>query len=169
MDKKENRTEKQAIQVKNKDIITLSRVLYAMLDVTTTEQKRLWQQDRLWNMTRRLTGMPGGHGEPAGLDRSFAAISEIEERYGRECDDYVRELNEAEDILNAIQSPNMRAFVTARYVLGMGNKEIMGRLNMKRFRYDSLCRMIEEAPDMAVAGAKWEEYAERFKLENDKI
>lgn len=168
MDRKDNRTERQ-VTVKNKDIISLSSVLYAMQDVSATERKRMWQQDRLWNITQKLTGMPGGHSEPSGLDRSFAAISEIEERYERECADYVRELKRAEEILNAIPSRTMRTFVTMRYVLGMGNKEIMGRLNMKRFRYDSLCRMIENAPDMVTASAKWEEVAERFKLEIDKI
>ena len=158
-----NRTERQ-VTVKNKDIILLSRVLYAMQDVSTTERKRMWQQDRLWNITQRLTGMPGGRSEPSGLDRSFAAICEIEERYERECDDYVRELKRAEEILNAIPSRTMRTFVTMRYVLGMGNKEIMARLNMKRFRYDGLCKMIEDAPDMAAASEKWGEVAERFKL-----
>lgn len=166
MDRKDGKTERQ-VTVKNRDIITLSRVLYAMLDVSATEKKRLWAQDRLWNMTQKLTGMPGGHSEPSGLDRSFAAISDIEERYERECAGFVNELKRAEEILNAIPNPNMRTFVTARYVLGMGNKEIMARLNMKRFRYESLCRMIEAAPDMRAAVDKWDDVAERFKLDCD--
>ena len=80
MDKADSRTERQ-VRVRNKDIIILSRVLYAMQDVSTTEQKRAWQQDRLWNITQKITGMPSGRGEPSGLDHTFAAISEIEERY----------------------------------------------------------------------------------------
>ena len=164
MEKKESRTERQ-VTVKNKDIILLSRVLYAMQDVSATEQKRLWQQERLWNITQKLTGMPKGRGETGGIDRSFAAIGEIEERYERECEAYVRELKRAEDILNAISSPTMRTFVTMRYVLGMGNKEIMTRLNLKRYRYESLCRLIEDAPDMEAASEKWKESGERFTLQ----
>lgn len=158
-----NRTERQ-VTVKNKDIILLSRVLYAMQDVSATERKRMWQQDRLWNITQKITGMPGGRGEPSGLDRSFAEISAIEERYETECAEYVEELKRAEAILNGISSRTMRTFVTMRYVLGMGNREIMARLNMKRFRYDGLCKLIEDAPDMAAAAEKWEATAERFKL-----
>jgi len=163
MDKTDNRTERQ-VRVKNKDIIKLSRVLYAMQDVSTTEQKRIWQQDRLWNITQKITGMPSGRGGPSGLDHSFAAISEIEERYKEECAKYVQELKEAEDLLNSIPSRTMRTFVTMRYVLGMTNSEIMKRLNLKRFRYERLCRMIEEAPDMAAASEKWQAIGERFTL-----
>ena len=64
----------EPVKVRNRDIILLSRVLYTMQDVSATEQKRMWQQDRLWNITQKITGMPGGHGEPKGLDASFAAI-----------------------------------------------------------------------------------------------
>jgi len=163
MESKDNRIERQTL-VKNQDIIRLSRVLYAMQDVSVTEQKRMWQQDRLWNITQRLTGMPGGRGVPSGFDKTFAAIGEIEERYERECAEYVKELKRAEEILNGISSSTMRTFVTMRYVLGMTNKEIMARLNMKRHRYENLCRMIEDAPDMAAASEKWEAVAERFKL-----
>ena len=124
----------------------------------------MWQQDRLWNITQKITGMPGGRGEPSGLDRSFAEISAIEERYETECAEYVEELKRAEAILNGISSRTMRTFVTMRYVLGMGNREIMARLNMKRFRYDGLCKLIEDAPDMDAAAEKWEAAAERFKL-----
>lgn len=164
MDKRENRTERQAIQVKNRDVILLSQVLYAMQDVSVTERKRLWQQDRLWNITQKITGMPGGHGEPSGLERHFAEIEEIERRYDAECAEYLDELKRAEEIVNAIPSRTMRTFVTMRYMLGMPNREIMARLNLKRFRYDSLCKLIESAPDMAAAAEKWEEIGERFKL-----
>ena len=166
MESKDSRIERQTL-VKNWDIIRLSRVLYAMQDVSATEQKRMWQQDRLWNITQRLTGMPGSRGAPSGLERTFAEIGEIEERYERECAAYVKELKRAEEILNGISSSTMRTFVTMRYVLGMTSKEIMARLNIKRYRYESLCRMIEDAPDMATAAEKWEAAAERFKMNLD--
>ena len=135
--------------VRNRDIPLLSRVLYTMQDVTATEKKRLWMQDRLWNVTQKITGMPGGHGEPKGLDATFAVISEIEEKYARECAQYLMELKEAEAILNAIPSRTMRAFVTMRYVLDMSRREIMRELNLKRWKYEELCARVEQAQDMA--------------------
>lgn len=142
------RDKREPVPIRNKDILILSRVLYTMQDVSATERKRLWQQDRLWNMTQKITGMPGGHSSPSGLDARFAAISEIEEKYEAECGEYIRELKEAEAILNAIPSRTMRTFVTMKYVMGMSRKEIMSRLNMRRWQYDKLCESIEQAQDM---------------------
>ena len=149
MSQNEAKSQREPSVVRNRDIIPLSRVLYTMQDVSATEQKRMWAQDRLWNITQKITGMPGGHGEPKGLDASFAAIGEIEEKYESECAEYTKELKEAEAILNAIPSRTMRTFVTMRYLLDMSRKEIMARLNLKRWRYEEMCETIEQAEDMA--------------------
>lgn len=149
MRQSEGKSQRETAPIRNRDIPRLSRVLYTMQDVNATERKRMWQQDRLWNITQRITGMPGGHGEPKGLDASFSAISELEEKYEAECAAYVRELKEAEAILNAIPSRTMRAFVTMRYVLDMGRKEIMSMLNLKSWRYYDMCECVEQAEDMA--------------------
>jgi len=145
----ETRDFRERAPIRNRDIPLLSRVLYTMQDVSCTEQKRLWLQDRLWNIGQKLTGMPTGHGEPQGLDAQFAAISEMEERYREELPLLCRELREAEEILNAIPHREMRTFVTMKYVLGMTRKEITTRLNMRRRMYDGLCERIEQAQDMA--------------------
>jgi hypothetical protein len=150
---------REPVPVRNKDIPLLSRVLYTMQDVSCTEQKRMWLQDRLWNMTQKLTGMPGGHGVPQGLDAPLADIGEIEEQYRAELPGLCMELKEAEDILNAIPVREMKTFVTMKYVLGMTRKEIMTRLNMRRRMYDGLCACIEEAQDMAHV-----EWPERYIL-----
>ena len=120
-----------------------------MQDVSITERKRMWLQDRLWNMTQKLTGMPGGHGEPKGLEVHFAAIGEMEEQYRAELPECLRELQEAETVLNAIPIREMRTFVTMKYVLDMSRKEIMSRLNLKRWKYNNICNRIEQAQDMA--------------------
>lgn len=133
---------------RNKDIALLSRVLYTMQDVCITEQKRLWMQDRLYSITAKLTGMPSGHGGTGGLEKCFAEIGEIEEKYKVECAEYLDELKRAEDILNSIQSRTMRTIVTMRYVMAIPNTEIMERLNLKRRRFEAMCRCIEEAEDM---------------------
>ena len=162
MDKKQERTDRTPVKVKNRDVLLLARVLYTMQDVCATERKRLWQQDRLWNITQKITGMPGGHGGLAGLERHFEEITEIEEQYNAECEEYVSELKQAEDILNDIESRTMRTFVTMRYVLSMQNREVMARLNLKRRRFEYLCRLIEDEPDMKAAEAKWRVNGERF-------
>ena len=150
-----DRPAKEPVRIRNRDIVLLSRVLYTMQDVNATEQKRMWQQDRLFNITAKLTGMPNGKGGGGGLEQCFAEISEIEERYEAECTEYLDELKQAEDILNSIQSRTMRTFVTMRYVLGLSNKDVMGQLNLTRWKFDSMCRCIEDAEDME--SVQWDE------------
>ncbi|MBQ9252260.1 MAG: hypothetical protein IJ188_06470 [Clostridia bacterium] len=136
------------VVVKNRDIPKLTRMLYAVQDVSAAEQKRMWQQDRLWNMTQRITGMPGGGGTVKGLEEDLAAIEEIEGKYETERKGYIEELLEAEEILNGIPYPKMRTFVTMKYMLGMNRKDIMERLNMKKWAYADCCARIEQAEDM---------------------
>lgn len=136
-------------KIVNRDIRLLRAVLYTMQDVCNTEQRRQWAQDRLWNMTQKITGMPGGHGAPAGLEGSFAAISEIEEMYSEKCAEYARELMQAEEIINAIPSREMQTFVVMKYVMDIPRKEILARLSMKRWRFERISACIEQAEDMA--------------------
>lgn len=134
--------------IRNRDIILLSQIRYMIQDVSMTEQKRQWMQDRLFAMSQHITGMPGGGSQPAGLEEPLAAIGELEEKYAKECREYLRDLNRAEQILNHIKSRSLRTFVMMRYVFGIGNNEIMKRLNVKRRRFEQACKAIEQAPDM---------------------
>ena len=165
MDKRRGRPAKSPVKVKNKDVLLLARVLYTMQDVSSMEHLRLWQQDRLWNITQKITGMPGGHGESSGLEKHFSEIAEMEEQYTEACAEYVRELKRAEEILNSIESRTMRSFVLARYVLGMQNSKIMAQLSIRNDRFDYLCRLIENAPDMEKAATAWKEYGENYTKE----
>lgn len=162
MNQNDEKRAREPVPIKNRDIILLSRVLYTMQDVSATEVKRMWQQDRLWNITQKITGLPGGNGLPKGLDANFAAIGEIEEKYAEECKEYVKELQEAENILNGIPSRTMRTFVTMKYLLDMPDKKIMAELNIKRWRLESMKKSIEQAPNMA--SVKWQE---RYMLQDD--
>ncbi len=134
--------------IRNRDIVLLSQILYMVQDVTMTEQKRQWMQDRLFAMSQHITGMPGGGGQPTGLEEPIAAIGELEEKYAKECREFLRDVSRAESILNHIQSRSMRTFVMMRYVFGIGNNEIMKRLNLKRRRFEQACKAVEQAPDM---------------------
>lgn len=141
-------TEEETRTIRNRDIILLSHILNMIQDVGLTEQKRLWMQDRLFSMSQHITGMPGGGERPAGLEEPLAAIWELEEKYAKECREYLRDISRAEQILNHIQCRSMRTFVMMRYVFNLGNTEIMKRLNMKRRRFEQACKAIEQAPDM---------------------
>jgi len=143
------------IKVRNQDIPILANVLTMMQGVSATEQIRLWQQDRLWNMTQKITGLPGGGGIPGGYEKNFAAIGEIEERYAAQCEEYTKALQEAEAILNAIPSQTMRVFVTLKYVMDIPDKKIMRELNIGRRRLETMRRAVESAERMDKV--KWSE------------
>ncbi len=149
--------------IRNRDIILLSRILYTIQNVSITEQMRSWQQDRLYNMTQRITGMPGGGGVPNGYEENMATIGELEEKYAKQCTKYLRTLKDAEIILNGIKNHQLRTFVIMRYVLGMENTKIMTELNMKRRKFEQACKAIEQAPDMVHVA--WQE---RFVLKDGK-
>ena len=153
-EKKVIHEEEKSRTIRNQDIITLSNVLYAMQDVSMTEQKRMWLQERLFSMSQRITGMPGG-GPKSGMEDKFAIIDELEEKYTKENEAFLRELHRAEEILNSIRNRKMRTFVMKKYVFGGSNAEIQKDFNMKRRKYEQVCKAIEQAPDMA--HVKWDE------------
>ena len=149
--------------IRNRDIPKLTRVLYAMQDVSATERRRLWLQERLWNMTAKLTGMPGGGGDPKGYEENFAEICEMEEKYAEECARFMGELKEAEEILNGIEPENLRTFAAMKYVMGMSRSVILRELNLKRWEYSGISSAMEQAESMK--DVKW---PERYALKGEK-
>lgn len=141
--------------VRNRDIIVLSKVRYIMQEVCRIEDLRQWEQERAYNITQHLTGMPGGGGVPRGLESLFEKLSELEERHLEKCRQYVATLTEAEAILNGIQSDGMRAFVLLKYVLDFSGKQVMRELNMTDYAYRSARRCVEGARSMR--SAAWSE------------
>ena len=97
--------------VKNKDIPLLSRVLYTMQNVVNAEDKMMWQQDRLSNITQSLSGMPGTRGMPSGFDATLAELEDLRDESKEQLQGYMRELKAAERIINSIASDAMRTFV----------------------------------------------------------
>ena len=155
MNQDERKPAREPVKIRNRDIPLLSRVLYIMQGVSATEQIRQWQQDRLWNITQKITGLPGGGGVPGGYEKNFSAIGEIEEKYAAQCDEYTQEMREAEDILNAITSETMRIFVMMKYVLHVPDRRIMRELNIGRRRMETMTRVVENAESMEKV--KWHE------------
>ena len=146
--------------VRNKDIIILARVLYVMASVCSTERRRQWQRDRMFNITQHYSGTPGSSGGvPVGLDAAFAALSEIDEIHAEKLAEYIKDLRAAEIILNDIQSQTMRTFVEMKYVMDMPNQAIMRELNMTDYGFKQAKRSIENAVDMAHVN-----WSERYTL-----
>lgn len=138
----------EAATVRNRDIPKLARVLSTMRDVTNIEQMRDWQRARMYSITQHLSGMPGGGGTPKGLDDTFARLSEMDDEHKEKCRRYMRELEEAEGILNRIESPAMRTFVVMKYVLDIPNVQIARELNLTEWKFNQMRRCVEQAADM---------------------
>lgn len=142
----ENRTTRV---VKNKDIPLLARVLGIMQDVVSIENRIEWQRERMYSITSHMNGMPGGKGVPTGLDAALAVIDGLEGTYQEKVRSYMRELRNAEKILNAIPSESMRTFVTMVYVDDLPQEFVKKELNLSRRSFERARAAIENAESMA--------------------
>lgn len=134
--------------IKNRDILLLSRVLYTMQEIASLEKRRKWQSERLYSVTQNLSGMPSGKGPAKGFDSLYAAIDGLNEEQRSRMITYVQELEEAEKIINAIQSRTMRTFVTMMYVDGIAPDKVREELNMSEWGFRKARDCVEKAPDM---------------------
>lgn len=134
--------------IKNRDIPMLARVLCVMQDICSLEKRREWQRERMYNISQRMTGMPGGKGMPSGLDSMLAAIDGIDEEHRERIASYTRELKAAERIINGIPSRTMRTFVVMMYVDGLPPEKVRKELNMTEWGFRRARDCIEQAVDM---------------------
>lgn len=143
-----NEQTERASRVRNRDIPILLRVLSAMQDVRAIEIRIRWQEDRLSSLRVNLSGMPRGGGRQGGFDATIAELDELCEQQKERMAVYMRELREAERILDGIRSPRMRTFVTMLYVEGIHAGTIRRELNMTEYEFRSSIRAIEQAESM---------------------
>ena len=132
----------------NKDIDTLKHIMCTMQQVRSLEERAAWEKDRMNNITSHLSFTPRGGGVPSGLDRAFAAISDLEEQHKDEAIRYARELKRAEHILNSIENIEMRTFVVLMYVEQLPMTEVRERMNMSRRHFDAARKAVEDANNM---------------------
>lgn len=146
--KEKDRTAHEPRIIKNRDIPLLSRVLYVMQDVCRLETRHEWQRERMYNITQKITGMPGGKGQPSGFDAAFAALDELcDEQRGR-ISAYMQELKTAERIINSIESRTMRTFVVMMYVDCLPPDKVRKELCMTEWGFRRARDSVEQAPDM---------------------
>ena len=146
--------------IKNRDILLLSRVLYIMQDVSSLEKRRVWQRERLFNVTQNITGRPGGKGPASGFDAVYVAIEGLNEEHRAQLIEYTKELEEAERIINSIQSRTMRTFVIMMYVDALPPEKVREELNMTEWAFRKARDCVEKAPDMQSVA-----WPERYILE----
>lgn len=141
------RNQEPVAVIMNRDIPKLQKVVSLMQDIRALEERRVWQRERMLNITQHLSGMPGS-GEPRGLDAAYAALSELETEHQELVKLYVRELKAAERIVNSIGNPTMRTFVTLMYVLDMAPQDVRAELNMTEWGFRRARTTVEQAKGM---------------------
>lgn len=146
--------QRQTRIVKNRDIQLLQRLKFLKLDVISLEKRMQWERDRLNNISQHLSSAGGG-GRGGGLDESFAAISEAEERHRLLIKTYTREIKKAERIIEGIASHQMRTMVTMLYLDNVADSAVRSVLHMSRWGYDNAKAAIENAACMA--DVRWNE------------
>lgn len=148
--------------IRNRDVIRLCNVLPIMQEITALEQRREWERDRQYSITKSLSGMPRSGGLPQGLDAAFAALARLEEKHRGQVIEYTRELRAAERIINSIPSISMRAFVTMLYLLDMSAADVRREMNMTEYGFTRARDAVEQADCMQ--NVKWRE---RYVMEGE--
>ncbi len=143
----------------NKDIVLLSQIFYIMQDIKSLQHRSDFQSDMLYSTTKRLTGMPGG-GQAHGFDSIIGELEELNKDYGNKIEEYIRNLKQAEAILNGIQSGTMKTFVRLFYVDQLAQAEVMRELEMTEYQFDKARKAIEEAENMKKVC-----WPERFRMD----
>lgn len=151
-------------RVRNQDIPLLTQIFYILKEAESVERRGEWTYERLFNITRRMTGMPIGGGNAPGMDGTLAEVEELNRIYGDRLQECVKALKDAERILNGIESQTMRTFVQMYYIDDISKAEIMRELNMTEWKFNKARENIENAENM-----KKVVWKEKFCiLENDK-
>lgn len=134
--------------IKNRDIPLLSSIYSIMQEIESLEYRGDRRYKMMFSTTQTISGMPGG-GQPKGLDDYMAQADDLFEKMDVQIAVYYKQLKQAQDILNAIESVNMRAFVRRQYVDQLDKRIIMRDLNMSEWAYRQARESVEQAQDMA--------------------
>lgn len=161
MDKQ--RFTEDATEINNTDIIMLNNIWCTMCDITNLEERRAWQEGRLYHITQQISNGHGG-GSPKGMDETFAELAGLDAEHEEACKIYVADMQEAQKILDNIKNPKMKTFVVMMYVMNRPYSEIRQELNMTRRSFDAAKKAVEEAPCMKEV--KWKE---KYVLKENNI
>lgn len=161
MDKQ--RFTEDATVINNTDIIALNNVWCTMRDITNLEERRRWQEGRLYHITQQISNGSGGSGSPKGMDETFAELAGLDAEHEEACMVYVADMREAQKILDNIKNPKMKTFVTMMYVMNRPYSEVRKELNMTRRSFEAAKKAVEEASSM-----KHVDWKEKYVLKENK-
>lgn len=153
MDKQ--RFTEDATEINNTDIIMLSNIWCTMCDITNLEERRAWQEGRLYHITQQISNGHGSGGSPKGMDETFAELAGLDAEHEEACKIYVADMREAQKILDNIKNPKMKTFVVMMYVMNRPYSEIRQELNMTRRSFDAAKKAVEEA--CCMDAVEWKE------------
>ena len=143
----------------NRDIRELEQILSTMQEIRRLEERKVWVGDRLINVTQHLSFTAGGGGKHDFGD-GYADLQEVEAEIDAKLSEYRKKLAAGEAILNGIATADMRTFVAMLYVEKFGKLRVMKELNMTRRAFENARKAIENAPDMAHATWKGQNFSD---------
>lgn len=146
-------------RVKNKDLVTLSRVKAMEAEIQALEEREAWQRERMQKITATLTGVPGGGGGKRGMDDALSALEELENDHKRLIKSYTRLVRKAEGALCRVQSQEIRAIVRLCYMDGATDRSAWEALGITRYRLESAKRAIESAESLEAV--RWADRLEK--------
>lgn len=135
-------------EVKNRDIIILSRATDQLAELDIIKEKRDMLNERRYSMSQAITGLPGGH-QKKGLDDLLSRVDELERELVEKQAELFGCILDAERILKGIQNHSMYAFVSLKYYYQDADAAIQRRLNIPRSQFERMCEVVENAPNMA--------------------
>ncbi len=134
--------------MRNQDVKLMENIFDILNETVSVERRSEWTHERLFSITRRLTGMPIGGGNSPGMDGLMAEVEELSEIYGEKLKKCLSELRKAERILNGIENQRFRTFVQMFYIDRIPKAEIMRDMNMSEYVFGKCRERIEQAESM---------------------
>lgn len=84
----------------------------------------------------------------AGWKLPFTAVAELEDEHKGKVKEYTRKLKATERIVNGIDNPFIRTFVTMMYIENLSAKTVRSELNLSEWGFKRARASVEQAEDM---------------------
>lgn len=141
--------------IRNRDVILIWEIHDIKNEIESMEGRKSWLNDRMYFITRWVSGMPGGGSGKSGFADIMAQIAEADERYIETMKLLNRKRRKAERILKSIICQSMRTFVTMYYMDHAEKKTVMEKMRMTEWGFRRARESIESAVSMAAV--TWKE------------
>jgi hypothetical protein len=140
---------------KNRDAELMEGIFDLMNETVSVEKRSEWTYERMFSITRKMTGMPGGGGNAPGMDGMLAEVEELNGFYGEKLKRCLAMLRKAERVLNGIENQRMRTFVQMVYIDRAAKGKVMKDMEMSEYMFEKCVERIEVAESMRKV--KWPE------------